>query len=167
MLYKKFAFIFFAGFSLLLGGCYSFTGASISPEAKTVSIKTFKNTASTIYPGLSSNLSEALRNKFQSQTTLHLIEDNGDLKFTGSITGYTVQPTAIESNDKAAMNRLRITVSVVFINTKETNFSYEQSFSSYRDYEASRNLSSVEAGLVKEITDELVEQIFNKAVANW
>ena len=65
------------------------------------------------------------------------------------------------------MNRLTITVKVKFVNTKDPDADFEQSFSRYRDYAATQDFSSVESTLMGEIVTELCEDIFNKAVVNW
>lgn len=156
-------------FSFLMTGCgvYSFTGASIPPEAKTVSIITFPNKAELVQATLSQTFSDKLRDKFGSQTSLDLVPRNGDLHFEGEITGYTTEPVAISGDQKAQQIRLKITVNVRFVNKFDPKASFETSFSRYRDYDSSLDLRSVEDGLISDIGDELVEDIFNKAVVNW
>ena len=54
---------------ILVSGCkthYSFSGASIPPEAKTVSVEYFQNNASLAPPTLSQTFTEALRDKLSS-----------------------------------------------------------------------------------------------------
>ena len=154
----------------LLNGCvggYSFTGASIPADAKTISVANFPNYATTVYPQLSQQLSDGLRNTFSSQTNLVVTESGGDLDLSGEITTYTVQPTAITSNDQAAMNRLTIGVKVNFTNSKDPNTKFEQTFTRYKEFSANLNFASVEGTLVNQILEEIIEDIFNKAVVNW
>ena len=146
---------------------YSFTGASISPDIKTVSISNFSNTAFIVNPNLSSLLTEKLRDRFIATTSLSPISKNGDLLFEGSITGYTTSPIAIQANEIAAQNRLTITASVKFTNKKDEKQNYESSFSRFADYQSSFPLSTVEDELSRKICDQLVDDIFNKAVVNW
>ena len=148
-------------------GIYSFTGASIHPKAKTISISTFPNLAPMVNPTLSQEFTESLQDKFQNQTSLTLIESNGDYEIEGEIVGYATTPMAIQGNETAALNRLTITVNVRFTNKFEEKDNFEQRFSRYIDYDSSRNLSEVEQDLVKQINEVLVEDIFNKAVVNW
>ena len=148
-------------------GGYSFTGASIPADAKTISVANFPNYATMVYPQLSQVLSDGLRNTFSSQTNLTLINSGGDLDISGEITGYTMQPTAITSNDQAAMNRLTITIKVKFVNTKDPKANFEQSFSRYKEFSSNLNFSSVESSLVDEIVTELIDDIFTKSVVNW
>jgi hypothetical protein len=147
---------------------YSFTGASISPDVKTVSIQYFGNNATLVMPSLSRVFTENLRDYFTSQTNLILIDRNGDLNLTGAITGYTVQPISIQGNETAAQNRLTITVSVTFTNKKNEKQNFEnKTFTRYADYSSSLDLTTVQDNLIKQIDDQLVQDIFNQAVVNW
>jgi hypothetical protein len=155
--------------SLAMNGCgvYSFTGASVPPEAKTVSVVLFPNKAELVQPTLSQSFTEALREKFSSQTSLILVPRNGDLHFEGEITGYSTDPVAITGNQQAALIRLKITVNVRYVSKFSPKDNFETSFSRYEDYSSSLNLQSVELDLIKKINDALVDDIFNKSVVNW
>jgi hypothetical protein len=154
----------------LLPACkvsYSFTGAAIAPDVKTISIMNFPNKATPVVPTLSRDLTEMLRDYFISQTSLTLVDRNGDLNLEGSITGYSVLPVAIQGNETAALNRMTITVSVKFTNRKDEKQNFESSFSRYQDYPSTQPLASVQDDLIAQINQQLVEDIFNKSVANW
>src|SRR6187401_3638319 len=71
---------------------YSFTGASISPDVKTFTVKFFTKTASLGPASLSQEFTERLKDKFLSQTSLSLVDKNGDLTFEGTISNYTISP---------------------------------------------------------------------------
>lgn len=148
-------------------GVYSFTGASIPPEAKTVSVLSFPNKAELVQPSLSQILTERLRDRFSSQTNLDLVPRNGDLHLEGEITGYSTEPVAITGNQTAALIRLRITVNVRFVNKFSPKDNFERAFSRYEDYPSNRNLSDVEGELIALISENLVEDIFNQSVVNW
>ncbi|OYT17601.1 MAG: hypothetical protein B7C24_01745 [Bacteroidetes bacterium 4572_77] len=145
---------------------YSFTGASIPPEAKTISIQYFDNNASFIVPTLSESLTLDVKDRFSSQTSLILINKNGDLQIEGVITDFKTSPQAI-SGDEAASNRLSISVKVKFVNLIEPDKNYQTTFTRYEDYASSLNLADVQDELIKKINEMLVDDIFNKAVVNW
>lgn len=156
--------------SLVNWGCttsYSFTGASISPEIKTVSISFFPSYAPLAPPTASQAFTEALKDIFLSQTNLVLVKSNGDLEFEGSITNYTTAPVAIQGNETAALTRVSMTVKVKFTNNFDEEQSFESSFSRFEDIETSIDLSSAEEDLLKSINDQLTQDIFNKSVTNW
>jgi hypothetical protein len=146
---------------------YSFTGASIPVDAKTISIDYIDNQAQLVVPTLSEDLTTAIRDRFTSQTSLELINRNGDLQIEGVITQYNTMPQAITGNETAALNRLTIAVKIKFTNTIEPDKNYETTFSRYEDYDSSQDLASVQEGLIATINEMLVDDIFNKAVVNW
>lgn len=160
---------FCALFMLLFCGCgvYSFSGASISPDIKTINIGMFQNRASLVQPVMSQNFTDKLKEKFVSQTSLQLVNTDADLRLEGSITDYRTNPVAIQGTETAALNRLSITVQVKFTNTKDPKMDFESPFTRYADYSSSRNLSDVELTLIDEINRQLVDDIFNRAVSNW
>jgi hypothetical protein len=98
---------------------------------------------------------------------LQQVNSNADVSFRGTITGYSITPTAIGANDRAAKNRLTITIRVVFENTINPKDNYQTQFSRFRDYDSNFSLSEVEESLINEINEELVEDIFNKSFVNW
>lgn len=146
---------------------YSFTGASIPPEIKTINIKYFPNNASLVVPNLSQKITNGLQDKFTSETNLRLVNDGGDLLLEGSITDYNTTPVAIQGNDQAALNRLTITIEVNYTNNSNDNQSFETKFSRYADYSSSQPLTEVQESLIEEISVMLIEDVFNKAVINW
>jgi hypothetical protein len=152
--------------SACVGG-YSFTGASVSADVKTFSVENFVNRASIVQPILASEMTYALTNKIKSSTNLTAVDYDGDLSFKGIISGYTVTPTAISSNDQATQNRLTITIKVEFINKKNPKANFTQSFSRFKNYDSQLSLSEVEENLISEINSELIDDIFNKALVNW
>ena len=155
--------------TLLLVSCgiYSFTGASIPTEAKTVSVQYFSNKAATVQPTLSQVFTERLKDMFVEQTNLTLSENEGDLAFSGYISKYQIKPMAIKADETAGQNRLTIAVKVTYHNSFDAKSSFEQTFSRYHDYDSSENISDVEGEYIEKITNELVEDIFNKAFVNW
>lgn len=156
--------------ALLLGGCgiYSFSGTSIQPDVKSITIDLFQYKAMKVNPSLSNDLTEAIRTQFRKMTNLEQIDMDGDLEIVGEITGYDVRAAAIAAGDVAAQSRLTVTVKVSFTNRKypEDDFT-NKSFSAYADFDASNSLDAVESSLVTEIIDKLVEDIFNATVAQW
>ena len=157
---------------LAVCGCniihYSFSGTSIQPDVKTITLNEFEYKALKVNPTLSNSLSEAVRTRFRQMTRLEQVEMDGDLEITGEITGYDVRAQAVTANEVAAQNRLTVTVKVSFTNRKYPEDNFEnKSFSAYADYDSTNSLDAVEQTLCEEIIDKLVEDIFNATVAQW
>ena len=165
---KKFLLLTVLAFALSGCGIYSFTGTSIQPDCKTITINTFEYKALKVNPSLANDLSEKIRTQFRRMTRLEQVDMDGDLEISGQVTGYDVRASAITANDVAAQNRLTVTISVNFKNRKYPEDGFEKkSFSQYADYDSTQALDAVEANLVSEIIEKLVEDIFNATVAQW
>ena len=149
-------------------GIYSFTGTSIQPEVKTITINYFEYTAIKVNPSLSNQLTEALQEKFLKLTRLEQVDMDGDLEITGAVSGYDVKAAAVTASEQAATNRLTVTVKISFTNRKfpEDDFS-DKSFSAYADFDAMQSLDAVEASLCEEIIEQICDDIFNATVARW
>ncbi len=148
-------------------GIYSFTGTSIQPDINTVTINYFEYLAPKVNPSLSSQMTEAMQDKFLKLTKLEQVDMDGDLEIIGSITGYDVKAASVTANEQVAQNRLTVTVKIDFINRKYPEESFEgNSFSAFLDFDAMVSVDAVEGDL-SDIVEQLCEDIFNGTVANW
>ena len=155
--------------AFLAAGCgiYSFSGTSIQPDVRTITINYFEYQAEKVNPSLSNQLTEELRTQFRKMTRLEQVDLDGDLEIEGAITGYDVRASAVTANEVAAQNRLTITIKLEFTNRKYPEDDFEKTFSGYADYDSMQSLDAVQSGLCQEIIEKLVDDIFNATVANW
>ena len=58
-------------------GIYSFTGTSIQPDVKTVTINYFEYKALKVNPTLSNSMTESLKDKFRKMTRLEQVDMDG------------------------------------------------------------------------------------------
>lgn len=151
----------------LLHSCYSFTGAAIDPNVKTVSVAFFQNYAPIAQVTVSQEFTEELKDIFISQTNLTLVKEGGDLQFEGAITNYEAVPLAIQGNEQAAQTRLNITVNVKFTHRFDPTQNFERSFTQFEDFESSQTLAAIESQLIESINEKLTQDIFNASVGNW
>jgi len=154
--------------SLLLAGCkISLSGIAIPEEANTVSVELFENNAPLTSPVFPQQITEALRDKFLSTTRLRIIPSGGDLQFRGTIVNYNINPAAIAGNETAALTRLSVSISLEYENTLNPDKSFKQNFTRFADFDASQPLSAVEDALLREISEQIIQDIFNQAFLDW
>lgn len=147
---------------------YKFNGASIDyTKIKTISIKDFPNHAALVYPQLSQEFTEALKDIYVRQTRLEMVNDNGDLDLEGEITGYELTPMAVKEDAWSSQTKLTVTIRVRYSNRVNPDEDFEQTFSAYREFDSTRMLQDVQSELCTEIIEELTDQIYNATVANW
>jgi hypothetical protein len=167
--------------TLLLSGCtvYTFTGSTLTPEMKTISIQQFYNNALLGPSNMSQVFSEKMRDYFQQNTNLRMVPSNGDLQFEGYIVGFTVTPVAPSASggggggrgtlgDVAALTRVTITVHATYTNIKDGTFDFDKNFSFFVDFDAeTTDLQANEDRFVDEIFNQIILDIFQASVANW
>lgn len=143
------------------------SGASIPENLNTFSVQYINNRAPLINPDLSQKLTDGLKDRIQKESRLMMVNDGGDIEFSGNITSYSTKPMALKADAVSAETRLTTTVKIRCRNFKDPKKDWEQSFSAYQDYSSESNLADVEEELVTLIVDELTENIFNKAFSDW
>lgn len=159
------------GFALVaLVACsinYSFTGTNINYEqTKTIQIDKVANRAPYGWAPMEAMFNNKLQDKYANGTRLRIIKRSGDLQIAGEITGYDQFNKAVSADGFSSQVQLRMTVNIRFKNTK-TNQQWEKQFSATTQYDATQSLASVQEGLVNEMIDDIVDQIFNATVADW
>jgi hypothetical protein len=112
-------------------------------------------------------MAEKLRQKFVNETPLKLTQSDGDLTFSGKILTYDIKPAAIQGNQTNALNRLTISIEVVFENKKAVDKNFTKTFTNNIDFDAADNFQAREAELSGKVTDMIVQDIFNAAFINW
>lgn len=155
----------------MLGGCvpsYKFNGSAIDYTVyRTIHVSDFPIRAALVYPPLQQTFENELLDYVQRNTRLQTTDGASDIQLEGEITGYTLTPQAVTENAFASQTRLTITVRVKYTDTKNDKNDIDQTFSAYRDFDASLMLTDVQDDLCQQISKELVELIFNATLGNW
>ncbi len=155
--------------SLLFNSCniYNFTGAKV--DAKTFQVNFFQNNANLVEPGIDRKFTQKLQNLIQDQTNMSLTNAGGELVFEGEITDYRIEPMTATADQKAAQNRLVITVNVNFTNKKKEADDFEnKKFSFFKDYPGNEQLvGSALSAALDEIFERIIQDIFNASLAKW
>ena len=154
---------------LITNGCsvYNFTGTG-KIDARTFQVNYFQNNASLIEPGIERTFTQRLQNLIQNQTSLNLISSEGDLVYEGEIVDYRISPTTATADQKAAQNRLTISVNVRFTNKNKESDNFEKRFSFFYDYAGTDQLvGSKLSSALDEIFERITQDVFNASLAKW
>jgi len=159
-------------FVFLSPGCYTLKSASIPVELHTINIGFFDNNAALVVSTLSTQFTEALKERIRSTTRLSIVNGEGESRMTGSITDYHIAPISIQATNNnappiAGASVLSITVQVKFVcdACKDKKINFDQSFTKTMNYTG--DISTQEQVLIQAINKQLIDDIFNKAFNNW
>lgn len=155
--------------SLLVNSCgvYNFTGAK-PVDAKTFQVNYFQNNAPLVEPGIERTFTIELQDIIQSQTNLNLVSQGGELLYEGEIVDYRVTPMTATADQRAAQNRLTITVMVRFSNRNKEEDNFEKRFSFFYDFDANQQLVGSQLTTALDVIFERITQdVFNESLAKW
>jgi Lipopolysaccharide-assembly len=105
--YLKFSVLWIA--ALLLGGCAAYHLGPVNdamPGDKSVEVLPFNN--QTLQPRLGDAVTQALRERLESDATYRLADGKGDIILTGVITSYSRQGLSFLSSDVLTANNYQV-----------------------------------------------------------
>ena len=159
----------FLNILLLIGlqSCVTYSLVDGSINADTFSISNFEEQAANAPAGYGGQFTDFLKDFMISRTKLKLKDLDADIKISGVIKSYNTSPVALQNNETAALNRLKITIKITVINTVNDKESFEQNFTQFSDYSSDQDLSNVETQLLEDINSKIAQDIVNKLSSNW
>lgn len=151
-------------------GVYSFTGATLPADVKTISIQNFENSSGEGPANLTQLVTNNFKNYFQRNSNLTILQREGDLQLEGQIISFTLTPAAVQRDgniDQATLNRLTLAMQIRFTNTKDPEQDFDQQFTITQDFGRDVDITQIPANTIEQMTDRLAADVFNKALANW
>ncbi len=165
-MYKSFFLILCLSISLY--SCkIGFNPYDLDPSIKNFSVEQFDTEAGNAPPTLGQQFSEFLKLQILNNTRLEYQNAKGDIEFKGAVTSYRISSIAPKPGETISLQRLSIGIRVDFKNNQQEKKDWTQTFDRFADFSADADLSTVEAQLVEEIYEQVVEDVFNKAFSNW
>ena len=148
---------------------YKFNGSAIDYNVyKTIHVGQFPIRAALVYPPLQQMFENALLDYIARNTRLQIVDtQNTDITLDGEITGYNLSPQAVSENAIAAETRLTISGRIKYTDSKNDKNNVDQTFSAYKDFDSNEMLTDVQDDLCQQITEQLIDLIFNATLGNW
>ena len=135
---------------------YSMTGTST--EANTISIGDFYNNSDLGPANMGQTFTNELKNYFVRNSSLSVVQQEGELSLEGEVTTFSLTPIApVSTGDpnaitSASATRLTITVKATYINTLDDKMSFkDKTFSFYKDFPNELNVSDIEDTCIRQV----------------
>lgn len=153
----------------LFAGCYSFKGVSIPAETTSFYVQDFEisNRALKAPRQLGTVFTDQFKRKVLQESRLNFIETNPDIEFHGEISRFAIRSVAPQPDETTSFSRLDIAIQVDYIDHLDEENNWSKSFSDFRNFDQNVNFLDVQDQLVKEIFEQISEDIFNETFSNW
>lgn len=147
-------------------GIYSFSGATVPKEVKTISIQYIQNKAPNAWTSIDRIFNQELRNKLVNEAGLKVNDEKGDYELKGSINSYSIAAQTPTQGQIANAYRVQISVQIEFKdNVTEKKVQWTENFTNFEQYEG--DISGTEDIKITNISKSISNSIFNKIFSTW
>ena len=153
--------------ALLSTACYTLNGISIPENINSYYVDNFDLKARNAPPLINQIFTESLKNKINQQTKLVANDTDPDVEFKGDISRFDLEQLAPTRTEESSLNRLKVSIAVEYVNNRNEDLSWKQTFSQNFDFSPDQDLLSVQDQAIEDIYEQIIEQIFNKTFADW
>lgn len=160
-----------------LTSCYTFTGASLHKDIKTIQINEFMDNSALKNPTLAQQFYIDVQNRFLQRTTLKGTKQNPDILIEGEIIDYNPSsPATVSSSsvqgvtgnvNQTSQNKMTISVKVHYENKIEPQKNFDRTYTDEATYSSDLDINQIEERQIKIVTERIINKIFNDIIADW
>jgi hypothetical protein len=147
-------------------GVYTFSGSTLPPHLKTVTIPFFGNTS--LQSGLSEEMTSELSKKVLSGNLLRIVNNQGDATISGTVIAYNNSPRTYESNGARSVTIseyvVKISVDVDFMDNIKNTHLFKGTVTGQGIYDFQKE---TEATGRQRAEDDIVDQILQNSLQSW
>ncbi|MDP3443503.1 MAG: LPS assembly lipoprotein LptE [Ignavibacteria bacterium] len=150
---------------------YSFTGASVPPHLKSISIPIFADRSGSGEFDLSKRMSDMVIKKFIDDNTLMVTDRaKSDAYLEGIISSLADAPSVVSGSTTGgtvASRRVTINVRIVYKDLIKKQTILDKTFSNYGDYVTTGDINSARKTAIERAIELVAEDILLAVVSNW
>lgn len=158
--------------------CYTFTGASVPPNLKTIALPLVDDQSGFGEPGLREQFTTALTSLFISDNSLEVADRTAaDAILSGVITTVSDAPAVVQQGggqagavgqaEQVSKRRITLTVKMTLQDVKQRKTMWEKSFSEWGDYDAGGGGASQRQTGIAEAVRKVTEDVLQETVSGW
>ncbi|MBL7997809.1 MAG: hypothetical protein JNL32_04130 [Candidatus Kapabacteria bacterium] len=151
---------------LVCGGCYSFTGGSVPPHLKTISITTAVDNSNFGSPQYRELFTRQLVDKFRSDNTLSLVERDGDARIIPVITTIREEAVIVRAGDIERERKLTVSVEAEYFDAVKKKQIFKRTFSNVENY-AVANAASERDRVIRLLLQRNTDDILLAVISGW
>ena len=153
--------------SIMLAGCYSFTGASIPSHIHTIAIPLAEDQSAFGQADLRQNLTQTLTNKFLREGSLQVASrSNGDALLTVTIDRITDEATGVRAGETLTNKQVTIFVTAIYFDQRKQKQFWQRDFQQSAVYPISQNIEGLKQALTQ-AEDKLTDDLLLAVISNW
>lgn len=154
------------GAAFLLIGCYSFTGGSVSPHLKTISVATASDNSGFGNPAFREFFTQQIIAKFRNDNSLTLVDDNANARLSPVIISIVDATVSVSAGELEHERKVSVTVEGEYFDAVKNKQKWKKSFSNSKVYEAADGQTGREQAILNALR-EIADDMFLDVVSEW
>ncbi|MBI3257884.1 MAG: hypothetical protein HYZ54_00130 [Ignavibacteriae bacterium] len=150
----------------VLSGCYSFTGGTIPPHLKTITVLQVTDNSGIGNPRYREILTQQLIEKFRNDNSFEFAERNGDAQLTTTIISITDATVAVGAGELERERKAVVTVEAEYFDFVKKKNIWKKSFSTNQIYAVSEGQSGRDAA-VESALKLMSNDLLTAVVSGW
>lgn len=152
--------------SILISGCYSFTGATIPPHLKTLAIPTANDNSGFGNARLHDDLTGFLQKKFRSDNSFVLVQDRSDARLSATIISIGDATVTVRAGELETERKVTVTIKAVFEDLVKKKTMWDKPFSQFQVYKISDGTAARDKA-ISDSFDRISDDILLATVSGW
>lgn len=146
--------------------CYSFRGGSVPDHLKTISIVSVTDRSGFGDASLREYCTETLLQRFRSDNTLQLVDDNGDARLTAVVVRVQDQILNVQSGDLENQRKMVVAVEVEYIDAVKNRQMWKRTFENFDAYDVA-NATEDRQRAARAAIDRIVDDVLLQVSSDW
>lgn len=161
-----YSMFFFLLCSILLGGCYSFTGGSIPSHLKTLEITSITDNSGFGNPAYKTELEQLIKENFIKDNSFDITENSGDAVLRISIASIQESVSSVSTGELETERKITVSCKVEYYDNVNKKSVWNKDFSSYGFY-ALQQTFTARNETVSVVLKQIAEDIMLSVVSGW
>lgn len=149
-----------------LTGCYSFTGGSIPPHLKTLSIPLADDASGFGQPQLRELLTQQILQAFRRDNAFTLVEDRADAVLTVTIANISEETATVQQGEAERDKKVVVTANVVYEDRVKQKVIWQKPMPATIAYDIASGLQGRDAALQRAL-QQIANDILLSVVSGW
>ena len=154
------------GWMVVLSSCYSFRGGAVPEHLQTISIATVTDNSGFGDASLREYCTETLLQRFRSDNTLQLVDNDGDARLSPTIVRIQDRLVNVQGNDLESQRQMVVAVEVEYVDAVKNRRVFKRTFENYEAYDVA-NATEERGRAARAAMDRIIDDILLSVVSDW
>lgn len=158
--------LIFCFLTMIITGCYSFTGGNIPDHLKTIFIPSVKDNSGYGNPKYRENLYQKIIEEFRNDGSLTVVDKTGDARLNVSLESIREETIAVNPGQVESERKIVVTCEVEYYDAVKKKQIWKKSFPNFSNYQIA-NAATARDLAISTAINQIAADILFAVVSGW